>query len=172
MMVRCELWRQAMKREFLMAMVLAFGLLPGAAGAKDLPAKGMTIDEVVSWLQGAGYMAQIQTGKDGVRNIYSSAEGTNFHIYFYDCKQDRCGSIQFSTGINTNGAFPAQRVNDWSAKSRWVRAYSDKVNDPWMEYDVDLTPGGTYELLNDEFAIWRNGLRRFSAFIGGKDDPQ
>ena len=161
-----------MKREFLMATILALGLLPSAAAARDLPAKGMTIEEVAAWLQGEGYKAQIQTNKDGTRNIYSSAEGSNFHIFFYDCKQDRCGSMQFSTGISTKGAFPAQRVNDWAAKSRWIRAYADKVNDPWMEYDVDLSPGGSYEMLNDEFAIWRNGLTRFSAFVDGKDAPQ
>ncbi len=39
-----------------------------------------------------------------------------------------------------------------------MRAYVDKVNDPWLEYDVDLTPGGSYELLKDEFGI--GGLAR------------
>ena len=33
------------------------------------------------------------------------------------------------------------------------------------EYDVDLTPGGSYELLKDEFGIWQDSLGRFRKFI-------
>jgi len=162
-----------MKREFLInAAVLALCLAPSAASAKDLPAKGMTVEEAVSWLQGAGYKAEIQTAKDGTRNIYSSAEGANFHVYFYDCKTGRCGSLQFSAGYDTKGSFNAQQMNDWTAQNRWVRAYVDKVNDPWVEYDVDLTPGGTYELLNDEFTIWRDSLQRFDEVVHGKSSDQ
>ena len=56
-------------------------------------------------------------------------------------------------------------MNDWNRDNRWARAYVDKVNDPWLEYDVDLTPGGTYEMLNDEFAIWRDTLGRFHKIV-------
>ena len=140
---------------------LALGLFSNAAAARDLPAGGMTLDDIASWLQSAGYKAEIQTTDDGTRNIYSGAEGSNFHIYQYDCKGTRCGSLQFSVGFSTKGAFGAEPMNEWNRHNRWVRAYSDKVDDPWLEFDVDLTPGGTYELLNDEFAIWRDSLRRF-----------
>jgi len=140
---------------------LAFALVSNAALAKDLPAGGMTINDLVSWLQGQGYKAEIQTAKDGSHNIASAADGSNFHIYQYDCKNGRCGSMQFSVGFDTKGAFGPGPMNDWNRDNRWVRAYVDKVNDPWLEYDVDLTPGGTYELLNDEFAIWRDSLGRF-----------
>ncbi|MDE2133552.1 MAG: YbjN domain-containing protein [Alphaproteobacteria bacterium] len=155
-----------MKHAYMIgAAVLALCLAPNAASANDLPANGMTVKEVARWLQDAGYQAQFQASKDGTRNIYSSAEGANFHIYFYDCKNERCGSLQFSTGYDTKGSFSAQLLNDWTAKNRWVRAYADDVNDPWLEYDVDLTPGGTYELLNDEFKIWRDSLRHFDHYV-------
>jgi hypothetical protein len=143
--------------------------MSGAATAKDLPSGGVTIDDVVKWLQGAGYRAEIQTGDDGSKNVYSSADGRNFHIYLYDCKDGRCGSLQFSTGFDTKGAFSADKMNDWNRDSRWARAYVDKSNDPWVEYDVDLTPGGTYELLDDEFGTWRGALGRFYKFIGWTD---
>ncbi len=162
-----------MRRAFLTSVtVLGFFLAPGAAQARDLPHGGMTVEDVASWLQDAGYKAQIQTGKDGAPNIDSSAEGMNFQIYFYDCKDKRCGSIQFSKGYDTGGAFDAKAMNDWTAKDRWVRAFADDVNDPWLEYDVDLTPGGTYELLNDEFKIWRDSLRRFDGVINAKTPGQ
>jgi hypothetical protein len=144
--------------------VLAIGLCAGPAGAKNLPANGMTIGDIAAWLQGEGYKAQIQTANDGTKNIYSSSNGQNFHIYQYDCKNGRCGSLQFSVGFDTKGAFNPEKMNEWNRDNRWARAYIDKVNDPWLEYDVDLEPGGTYELLNDEFHVWQDSLDHFHKF--------
>ena len=152
-------------RQALIAGVAALALCSGAASARDIPKGGLTLQQLVTWLQDGGYKAEIQKNSKGVANIYSAAEGTGFHIYLYDCKQDVCGSIEFSVGFNTKGAFNAQQMNDWNTKQRWIRAYIDDVKDPWLEYDVDLSPGGTYEILNDEFAIWRDQLKKFADFV-------
>jgi len=146
-----------------LAMALALGST--SASAKDLPYGGMTLDDVVGWLQGAGYQAKVVTEKTGEKTITSTAEGIEFHVGFYDCKQDRCGSIQFFAGWNTNGALNVKKMNQWNRGRRWARAYVDDTNDPWIEMDVDLSPGGTYELLNDEFATWRSALSTFKQFI-------
>jgi hypothetical protein len=150
---------------FTTLLTIVFALCSSAASARDLPPGGMTIDDVVSWLQDAGYGAEIRTDSTGDRNVYSSANGNNFHIYLYDCKSGRCGSFQFSSGYDTNGAHNAVEINTWNRNNRWVRAYVDQVNDPWVRYDIDLTPGGTYELLNDEFSIWRVALGNFRKAI-------
>ncbi|HTZ36936.1 MAG TPA: YbjN domain-containing protein [Stellaceae bacterium] len=136
------------------------------APAKDLPKAGMTVDDVVGWLQGAGYQAKLVTDKNGRKTVTTAAEGTEFHVGFYDCKDERCGSIQFYAGFDTKGALNPKRINEWNRQKRWGRAYVDDINDPWIEMDVDLTPGGTYELLNDEFATWRSTLSGFKQFIG------
>lgn len=146
---------------FAAVVTIILALFSSAASARDLPPGGMTIDEVVSWLQNAGYGAEIRTDNNGVRNVYSSTSGTNFHVYMFDCKQNRCGSFQFYAGFDTKGTQSAVQMNTWNRNHRWTRAYVDSVNDPWLEYDVDLTPGGTYELLNDEFATWREMLASF-----------
>ncbi len=148
------------------AAALAWMVSAGGAMARDLPEHGMTIDELASWLKDAGYSAIIQNEDDGSQSIYSSVDNQNFHIYVYDCKNGRCASIQFSSGFNTKGAFNAKKINDWVKQNRWARAYVDKSNDPWVEYDVDLAPGGTYEMLNDEFGIWQDSLKHFRKFIG------
>jgi hypothetical protein len=145
--------------------VLLLGLGSGGALAKNLPAGGLTVGEIASWLQNDGYKAQVQTAKDGSQNVYSASDGVGFHIYPYDCKNKRCGSFEFSAGFDTKGALSPQKINEWNKKTRWVRSYVDDVNDPWLEYDVDLTPGGTYDLLDDEFALWRDRISKFQAFI-------
>jgi hypothetical protein len=141
------------------ALALALGI-SSAADAKDIPSGGVTWQDVTAWLQAAGYQAKLQGSGTG-QNILSSADGSPFHIYLYDCKNGHCGSLQFSEGFDTKGAFNAAKMNDWNQHNRWGRAYVDKTNDPWIEMDCDLTPGGTYELLNDEFATWRMTLRNF-----------
>jgi hypothetical protein len=73
--------------------------------------------------------------------------------------------MQFAAGFDTKGAFNPVKMNDWNRDNRWTRAYIDKANDPWLEMDIDLTPGGTFELLNDEFATWRSSFVRFKKFI-------
>ena len=155
-----------MKRQ-IVAGATALALMFGSTCviAKDIPSGGVTIEEIAAWLQDNGYKAQIQTSKDGDGNIYSASDGTSFHIYLDDCKDKRCGSLEFSYGLDSKGAWTAEKMNAWNRDNRWSKAYVDKVNDPWLEYDVDLTPGGTYELLDDEFATWRNGLSDFCKLV-------
>ncbi|MGH7022164.1 MAG: YbjN domain-containing protein [Caulobacteraceae bacterium] len=148
------------------AAALALILCSGAAFARDLPAGGFTVADVVAWLQGAGYKAQVVTGSDGKTHVSSATDGVVFGVYMFDCKADRCGSMQFSAGFATHGKFDTSRMNEWNRDSRWARGYFDNVNDPWIEYDVDLTPGGTYELLDDEFATYRSSLARFIKLYG------
>ncbi len=143
------------------AIAVAAMLAAGPVAAKDLPAGGLTADEVVAWLQAAGYKAQIVKDSDGKSHVSSATDGVNFGVYMFDCKADRCGSFQFSAGWATHGKFDVSRMNEWNRDNRWARGYFDKENDPWLEYDIDLTPGGTYELLNDELATWNALVPRF-----------
>lgn len=140
---------------------LAVTLASGAAQARDIPTGGFTIDDVVAWLQGSGYKAQIVQGSDGKSHVATASGGVNFGVYMFDCKSDRCGSIQFSAGFATHGKFEVSKMNEWNRDNRWARGYFDNTNDPWVEYDIDLTPGGSYELLNDELATWNSTLGRF-----------
>jgi hypothetical protein len=132
-----------------------------AAWAREIPTPGMTIDDVVSWLQSKGYQAQVETAADGTRHVMSLTGGVKFGVYLFDCKGDTCGSMQFSAGFTTHGKFDISRMNEWNRKKRWGRAYYDSVNDPWVEMDVDLTPGSSYELLDDELATWDTALAAF-----------
>ena len=151
---------------FASAAILSLALAARTTMAEPVPTGGLTVDEVAAWLQNAGYAAKIETEKSGRKTIASSAEGIDFHISMYDCHDGpRCASLEFFVGFNTNGAFNATQMNQWNADNRWVRAYVDKTNDPWLEMDVDLSPGGTYENLTDEFGIWRSELPDFKKFI-------
>jgi hypothetical protein len=150
----------------VVAMILL--LASSVASARDIPAVGFTIDDVVTWLQSSGHSTQVVTGSDGKRHVSTSIGGVGFGVYMFDCKEDRCGSIQFAAGLASHGRFDISRMNEWNTKQRWGRGYYDSSNDPWVQMDVDLTPGGTYELLDDELATWNTTLAKFVAVYGLK----
>jgi hypothetical protein len=145
---------------------MTLGLTANVSVAKDLPAIGMNVDDLAKWLHDAGYKAEIQTAKDGTKNIYTAADGSNFYVDLYDCKgKPACASLQFSIGFDTKGAWNATKMNTWNSQNRWVRAWTDDKDDPWLAMDVDLTPGGTVENLDDEFTVWRDMLTSFKKYI-------
>jgi len=150
-----------MRRTFIGAAMLVLALTTGMAAAKDLPASGMTAQEVANWLQEKGYKAEIGKADNGRPKIASATQGVNFFVRFYDQKDDRWASIQFVAGFSTNGTYTLEKANDWNSANRWVTASKDKENDPWISQDVDLSPGGSYELLSDEFQIWNDSVGRF-----------
>lgn len=135
-------------------------LLPGVASAQSIPAGGLTVNDVATWLQGRGYPAEIgaDNGRARVRSHFAN---TVFNVMLFDCNGDRCGSLQFYTGFATHGHFDISRMNEWNRDERWARGYYDANNDPFLEMDVDITPGGTYELLNDELATYKGTLETF-----------
>jgi hypothetical protein len=142
---------------------LALTLMSGAASARPIPAAGLAIPDVVAWLNGIGYTTEVVPDKDGTSHIRSNYNGVKVGVYMFDCKNNVCGSLQFSAGWSTNGKFDINQLNGWNRDKRWCRGYYDAENDPWVEKDVDLTPGGSYELLADEFQIFRKCVDNFKS---------
>lgn len=154
-------------RRIYAALLMGMVLLTGA-GAKDLPVGGLpvgglpvgglpvgglTAAELTEWLQKSGYQAQAGATQDGTQYVKSAAEGLNFGIFLYGCTKGRCTSMQFVTSF-TGGAKSPQAANEWNRNFRWVRAYIDGDKDLIFDFDVDLSPGVTYEGLADLFDIW------------------
>lgn len=134
------------------AFIVGLLLLTGA-GAQDLPAGGLTAPELAAWLQKNGYQAQVGATQDGTQYLKSATDGLNFGIFLYGCTKGRCTSMQFVTSF-TGGAKSPQAANEWNRNFRWVRAYIDGDKDLIFDFDVDLSPGVTYEGLADLFDIW------------------
>jgi len=141
----------------------------GPAAARDIPAGGLTLDETVAWLRRAGYPATPHP-EDGVHPYVSSKLGTaDFAVRLYDCKTGgRCASLQFTAGFDLANGLSLDRVNAWNMEKRYVKAYLDDERDPFAGYDINLSPGVTYEALDDAFLLWRSFLPDFTAFIGWK----
>lgn len=149
-----------------LALALGFGGVT-AAQAKPIPDGGLTLEETVAWLQGAGYKAEILTRKDTSKSRYigSASGGVNFYIDLYDCKTTRCASLQFYSAFDKDKPLTAAKLNEWNKDNRYSRGYIDDEGDPYVEYDANLSPGGTYEALEDDLQVWANSLDSFTTFI-------
>ena len=153
-----------MRAGLFTAGALAAALFAGGANATPIPDGGLTRAEVASWLQGQGYASEPVADKDGTQHLLFMYQAAKVGVYMYDCSGDRCGSLQFSVGWATHGKFDISQMNRWNRDKRWCRGYFDDVNDPWVERDVDLTPGGSYEMLKDElFDVFKNCIINFKA---------
>ena len=135
--------------------------LPAPALMHPIPDGGLTLEEVVAWLQSGGYTAKVVTREDGKRHIESWSQGTLFNIFTPGCQSGRCGSLELVFAFSSKGKFDVSRLNEWNSDVPWGKAYYDTVNDPCLDMDISLSPGGTFESLNDQFGTWNNLLSTF-----------
>ena len=137
------------------------------AQARDLPAGGVTRQEVANWLTAHGRTARMHPDGAGEPIVSSAVGGVNFDIYFYSCTPaGRCRSIQYAAGWSgLEAAIP--KLNGWNADKRYIRAYSKPSGAVWGEYDIDVGPGGTSEQLDATWDRWASALADFKIYIGG-----
>ena len=146
-------------------MALAACFLAGPAAAADLPSGGMTPREVQAWLLESGYQAELEKAGDEPY-IRSAADDLNFEVHFYDCKDGRCASIQFNAGFDIDGKITVDQANGWNSEKRYIDCFVDEEGDPWFTYDVNLSPGGTRDALDDAFAVWLSFVPDMQSMIG------
>ena len=158
-----------MKLQILVASAaLALCLAAGPSAARDLPPGGLTRAEVASWLQQQhGLKANIHNDSSGESIVSSTVAGVNFDIYFFACNGDRCGSIQYAAGWTPLAAGTPAAVNTWNQKNRYARAYLDDHNNLWGEYDVDISPGGTWEQMDKSLDRWTSVISSFKTTFNG-----
>jgi len=135
------------------------------ASAAPLPDGGVTAPEVARVLQSKGFQAEVTTDKRGEPLVQSSSGGAKFGVYFYECKGQRCSSIQFSSGFSGTG-ITAAKIAEWNRTKRFGRAYQDDEKDPWVEMDVDVEHGANTDALANDLDRWIAVMGEFMRYIG------
>jgi hypothetical protein len=155
------------------AAAMAFMVFAAPAAARDLPGGGMTATELAGWLIGKGMPAQVKPDPTtpGDQIISTTTDGINVDIYLYDCSGTgsarRCTSMQFASGWPANSNYNLERVNGWNVAHRYIKAYLTSSGGLFGEYDLDLSPGGTFESLNDCLDNWRRNVVSFNKYFNG-----
>lgn len=145
-----------------MLMVLAS---PQPASARNLPQGGVTREEIVSWLGQRGLTGKIKVDEHGESIVKTAADGINFDIYFMGCSAGRCNSVQFAAGWTPMSGVTETAINNWNENHRYIRAYLQPSNSIYGEYDVDVSPGGSWEQLDGALVRWRSSVTIFAAYL-------
>ena len=161
------------KRRALAGLVAAAGLLMLAAPAmaRDLPTGGMTATELARWMVDNGFPAQVKPDPTtpGDQIVSTATDGINVDIYLYDCSGSgdarRCTSMQYAAGWTANASYNSTKVNEWNRTHRYIKAYLTASGALYGEYDLDVSPGGTYEMLEDCLGNWRRNVVTFNKYF-------
>ena len=139
--------------------------------AADLPKGGMTANEIAVWLKQGGYPAEVKqdlsTPSDQI--VATSTDGVDAEIYLFGCAGEgdarRCASIQYVTASAAAPNVTLAKVNAWNATHRYIKAYLADRNALYGEYDLDVSPGGAYEMLDESLRNWRGAIAEFKTFF-------
>lgn len=157
----------------------ARGLGPAAPGTFAAPAPdagqqariGVLVDSanparLVDLLRAAGVRAELDTSEP-TPLIVASADGTNFVILFYGCRNGQdCTAIQFISGFQMNTPPTLQRINEWNAGRIVGQAYTAPDGSIRIAHYVALRYGMSETNFAYTVEQWRIALRDFRAHIG------
>jgi hypothetical protein len=145
--------------------ILAICAFAGPALA-GLPNDGLRAKDIADWLKHRHLDAEVDPArKDAAATVIRvQSAGAPFAIYLYDCRKDRCASMQYSAGVAAPPGMTTARVNAWNRQSRYVRAYLDASGRVWGEYDLDIAPGLDQKALDHSLARWLSAEQRFRLF--------
>ena len=155
-----------------LAAALAVVLSAAPALAQELPKDGMTASEIAAWLKRSGDAAQVapDTTTPGDQIVSTVIDGAEVDIYLYQCAGEgdarRCKSIQYATGWAPQAGLTVEKANAWNSSNRYIKAYITPKGSLYGEYDLDVSPGGTVEMLDDSLDNWRGMLTEFRKFFG------
>jgi hypothetical protein len=153
-------------RRLLLAAAASLALC-GAAEARPINDKGLSVEEVSAWLKSAGFEPKIQKTAEGESYVHSQTkDGINFDIDLYDCTEGRCRALQFVASFDLKEPLPMAKVNDWNRKKRYLRAAIDENGDPTFYYDANVAPGGTFEALQDDLDVFMQFMPEVLEHIG------
>ncbi len=134
------------------------------AMAAPVPKGGVTADEMAALMRELKLPVELRTDRQGDPLILSTIRGRRFGVYFYNCENARCGSIQFAAEFDRAGGVPMVKVMDWNRTKRFGRAYADRGS-LFVEMDMDVEIGATTEGLANNFARWAVVVEQFPKFF-------
>ncbi len=155
------------KRLIYFAIAAMVWIVPAAA--RPLPEGGVTRQDVITWLQQHGYTGEIRTFGESTYvavQFQNGPPGNDYSgIYFYDCVNERCAAIQYFAAFAGDDTTTIDKVNDWNSHKRTIRAYRRPSGSVTGEADADVSPGGSWELLDQTLTRWEQVLGVFKTFF-------
>ncbi len=91
---------------------------------------------------------------------------TELNIYQYvDSRTKTIDSLSFSVGYDLQNGMDGKKINAFNGANRFVKAYLDNENDPFIVNDVRVKEGVTRETLKESITSFVAIIPKFEAFI-------
>lgn len=155
----------------LLAAVLA--LAAWAPSAASAAGRGITAQEMAALLQEQGYKAKVEVDDDGDPMVRTRMGGVGVTVFFYDCNDQRCGSLQFQTGLDLEKGTTPAVTNRFNREYRYASAYLDEENDPFLQFDFEVLHTQHTEHVVSQIDVWEELLGEFlraTGYHGDGDD--
>jgi hypothetical protein len=147
-----------------LAAVLAFAVLSVVpVKAFELPARGVSREQMVEIMKDHGLPASIEKDSNNNVIVRSKTGDINFDVYFFHCVDDSCREIQFAAGWTSSDATPGQ-INDWNTTKRYLRVYWKPNRVIWAEQDA-IVGLGSSENINEYLSTWEDVIAEFKRFM-------
>lgn len=148
--------------------IAALAALWAACAMPAIAADGMGVTgaEVVGILQAQGYRAKLEKDSEGDPLVRTGMSGVNVDLFFYDCADDRCGSLQFRVGLDLEQGSTPATINGFNSGYRYASAYLDEERDPFLQMDFEVLHASHAEHIASHVDLWQEVLDAFLRVTG------
>jgi len=142
---------------FAVACVLSAALLSSVPlGAQTLITAGEP-ENIADIIRAMGFQARMDKDGAGDPLIRSSSNGVAFQIEFYGCTDNaNCNSLRFYAGYDLRSGTTLDVVNQWNRDKRYLSAYLDDEDDPYLQMDINMAGGVSREAFESSLELWQS----------------
>ena len=128
-----------------------------------------SVEAVRAWLISKGGQVGPVQREDGLTWISVDDDPLRWVVFFYDCRDDRCATVQYSASFS-NPSITQEMVNDWNRDHRFLKAYflpAEAGGEPAavVQHDV-LVLSDDVEQLTESAALWLGMMPEFATAVG------
>ena len=124
---------------------------------------GLTIEEMMAFLQSLGLRAERRTGVENL--ILSSAAGWRFAVYLNGAPGDAKFTNVHLYASHEDRSFTIGDGNDWNNDKRFAKSHADQDGYPVIEYDF-FVDGVSDRYLRRVFGMWEVLMALFMESMG------
>ncbi len=143
-------------------MAVALALAPWLAADASAQERGISGEEAMAVMRSMDLSPELQVDGVGDPRIQFRINGLAAFLNFYDCKNERCGSLQLETALDLEHGTTLQVTNAFNSRYRYVRMHLDDEMDPYLQYDFEMLYADHARHLRSQVEIFGNLLESFT----------
>lgn len=146
----------------LLAPLLALAAMPVQADA----GRGVTGPEAMAVFEAMELEPELLADSAGDPMIRFRTNDLNAYMYFYDCQEERCGSLQLGVGLDLENGTSLHVANVFNTRFRYGRMLLDDEMDPFLRYDFEVLHSDHAAQIRSQIGMFSELLEDFTHSVG------